>query len=123
MKDRKIIYVATMAVLVVLIAIACNVILITTGSQKSIADQTPVTMAVAPIFVPFIIGNTGSAKAIVEVKVDASGNVVSVHLIDSSPELGPERTFESTAKRWQFAPTADGTDLRTAHLTFVLRIL
>lgn len=112
-----------MAVAVVLITIAGNVILNATGSQKSIADQPAVIMAVAPIFVPFIIGNTGSAKAMVEVKVDASGNVVSAHLIESSPKLGPERTFENTAKRWQFAPAADGTDLRTAHLTFVLRIL
>lgn len=123
MRYRRSLYISIAAVAVVLTMIAGNRTLTAVPSQKSIADQPAVVMAVAPIFMPFTIGNTGIAKATVEVKVDASGKVVSASLIDSSPELGPERTFENAAKRWQFAPAADGADLRTAHLTFTLRIL
>jgi TonB family protein len=123
MRYRGSLHLSITAVAIVLTMIVGHRAFTTARGQKSIADRPAVVMAVAPIFIPFTIGNTGTAKATVEVKVDASGKVVSANLIDSSQGLYRDRTFEETAKRWQFAPAADGADLRAAHLTFTLRIL
>ena len=120
---RRKLYISIAAIVVVITIIAGHRGLTTIRSQNSIADQPAVEMAVAPIFIPFSIGNTGTAKATVEVKVDASGKVISASIIDSSQGLYRDRTFEESAKRWQFAPALNGADLRTANLTFILRIM
>jgi hypothetical protein len=85
------------------------------------STQPSVVKAVAPPFIPFIFGKTGSATVIVEVAIDPTGKVDEAHIVEFS--LFRDKSFEETAKKWVFAPAADAKQVRTARLTFVLRIM
>lgn len=84
--------------------------------------QAPlVVKAVAPPFIPFIFGKTGSATVVVEVTVDLDGKVSESRIVEAS--LFRDKAFEETAKKWVFAPAVDGKKGRKARLTFILRIV
>jgi TonB family protein len=85
------------------------------------STQPEVVKAVAPPFIPFIFGKTGSATVVVEVTVDPEGKVIEAHTVEAS--LFRDKAFEETAKKWVFAPAAEGKKERTVRLTFVLRIM
>jgi len=85
------------------------------------STQPAVVKAVAPPFIPFIFGKTGSARVVVEVSVDRTGKVDEAHIVEFS--LFRDKSFEETAKKWVFAPAGDAKQVRAARLTFVLRIM
>ena len=83
--------------------------------------QPAVIKAVAPPFFPFIFGKAGSATGVIEVKIGPDGKVTAAHIVEFS--LFKDPSWEETAKRWVFAPAAEGKRERTVRLTFVLRIM
>jgi hypothetical protein len=85
------------------------------------STQPAVVKAVAPAFIPFVFGKPGSMSTVVEVSINADGKVNKAHIVEFS--LFRDKSFEETAKKWVFAPAADTKEVRTARLTFVLRIM
>lgn len=77
--------------------------------------------AVAPIFIPFVFDKTGMNEVVVEVNVNSDGNVTSAKTV--SVTLFRDTSFETTAKRWRFAPSSDGKEERIAQIKFILRIM
>ena len=91
------------------------------GKTLAESTQPAVVQAVAPPFIPFTFGKTGSATVVVEVTVDSEGKVIEARTVEFS--LFRDKIFEETAKKWVFAPAADGKRERTVRITFVLRIM
>lgn len=86
-------------------------------------DQPSVISAVAPIFPPTAIAANINGSVVVEVKIDMSGKVTATQIIEGHPLLRQVRSFEDTARRWQFNQVTRGDALRSARLTFVFRIM
>ena len=87
-------------------------------------DQPAVRFAIAPIFIPWKFNDVGMGKAVVEVKVNAAGEVIAAKCVEGSPDFPwGDLTFAETAKLWRFAPVADGTQERILRITFVQRIV
>ncbi|SRR6266404_2790771 len=85
------------------------------------STQPSVVKAVAPGFIPFVFGKSGSMSTVVEVSIRPDGKVDEAHIVEFS--LFRDKSFEETAKKWVFAAAADAKQVRTARLTFVLRIM
>jgi hypothetical protein len=87
------------------------------------SGQPTVTVAVAPIFIPWIFDKTGVGQSIVEVTINRDGHVSSAKCIEGSADFPwGDHSFEQTALRWHFSST-NGSEERTARITFVLRIM
>jgi len=87
-------------------------------------DQPAVSFAIAPIFIPWKFNDVGMGKAVVEVKVNAAGEVIAAKCVEGSPDFPwGDLSFAETAKLWRFAPVADGTQERILRITFVQRIV
>jgi TonB family protein len=85
--------------------------------DKQTEEPPTVVAAVPPVYPGIAVQAHASGEVIVEVKIDKSGDVLSVRGEKGHPLLqGP--CFVA-ARRWKFAPAKDGTDERTARLTFV----
>lgn len=102
-------------VLIVLLA-ACSVSEIRSQTAQ---EQPRVVSAAAPIFPPIALAARAIGEVNVEVSVDAGGAVTKVHT-EGHPLL--QRSCESAAKRWRFAPSETNSLTRTARLTFVFKV-
>ena len=82
-------------------------------------EQPSVVVAVAPNYprVAKAVNFGKAAEIIVEVEIDAKGNVISTSLISGGKLF--QDVSEKAAKRWQFAPVNDSSKTRKARLTFV----
>jgi hypothetical protein len=93
-------------------------------SVETKSDQPAVRFAIAPIFIPWKFNDVGMGKAVVEVKVNAAGEVIAAKCIEGSPDFPwGDLSFAETAKLWRFAPVADETQERILRITFVQRIV
>jgi hypothetical protein len=93
-------------------------------SVETQSDQPSVRFAIAPIFIPWKFSDVGIGKAVVEVKVNAAGEVIAAKGVEGSPDFPwGDGSFTETAKLWRFAPAADGTQERVLRITFVQRIV
>jgi TonB family protein len=92
-------------------------------STNTHIEQPEVVIAVAPIFPPAAVASNTSGRVVVEVQVDAEGNVSLAKIVDGDALFRQGKIYESTARRWRFAAAKDGSGLRTARLTFVFRIM
>jgi TonB family protein len=91
--------------------------------QSTSTKQPEVVMAVAPIFPPVAVASNTSGRVVVEVQINAEGNVSMAKIVDGDTLFRQGKIYESTARRWRFAAAKAGSDLRTARLTFVFRIM
>ena len=90
---------------------------------QSSTEQPAVIAAVAPTFPPMAVVSNTSGQAIVEVAVNAAGEVVSSRIVDGHPLFRQTTHFMgAVARRWRFAPM-NGTGVRTARLTFIFTIV
>jgi TonB family protein len=78
---------------------------------------------VAPPFPPIAIASNTSGSVVVEVKVNAAGQVTLAKIKSGHPLLRQMRVFEDTAKRWQFTPTSPEISEREVQLTFICKIM
>lgn len=93
----------------------------TLKGKGSVANEEPlVVSAVAPVFPPIAVATNTSGEVVIEVEINAAGEVMSAKTVAGHSLLREVRTFEETARRWRFVPAADK---RTARLTFVFRIM
>jgi hypothetical protein len=90
-------------------------------SQPPQESESPkVVTAVAPVFIPFVLGKTGTEKVVIEVRINPLGDVTSAKTVKFS--LFGDQSIEDAAKLWQFAAAANNQE-RTVLLTFVFRIM
>jgi TonB family protein len=91
-------------------------------SQESTSIERPaVASAVAPPYPVLAVASNTSGTVAVEVKVNASGEVISVRSVGGHPLL--RQQAENTARRWRFIPAVNNSSVRAATLTFVFRIM
>jgi TonB family protein len=91
------------------------------GAQKQ-GEQPNVVKAVAPSDYPAIaVAARAEGKVIIEVKIDEKGQVKSAKGVEGLPLL--QAISSVAARRWRFAPAADGSKDRSARLTFIFRLL
>ena len=102
----------TFAVIAALLAVT-----VLAGNSQSINDAPHVIAAVAPATYPAIARAANAhGEVIIDVQVDAGGDVLSTKMISGHPLL--QRVSEEAAKEWKFSPSVEGTKARTARLTF-----
>lgn len=93
-------------------------------SAETKYDQPDVRFAIASIFIPWKFNDVGTGKAVVEVKVNAAGEVIAARNVEGSSDFPwGDLSFAETAKLWRFAPAANGTQERVLRITFVQRIV
>lgn len=86
------------------------------------ASEPPqVITAVAPVFIPFILGKTGVLRATVKVTINQVGEVSEAELVESSPLK--DLSFVETARKWRFNALSTDSQHRTAMIKYVLRIM
>jgi len=94
--------------------------LIFTGACVNASAQTndgPVVLkAVAPVFPAIAVSARATGDVIVNVKIDAKGQVISAQAVDGHALL--KAVSVSTARRWKFVPVNEANLERTAQLTF-----
>ncbi len=88
-------------------------------SQSKIAEQPKVISAAAPIFPAIALAARTLGEVVVEIKIDAAGNVTSARAMAGPPLL--RKASEIAARRWKFAVAEGSSDARTVRLTFVFR--
>ena len=87
----------------------------TTGQSTNEAPH--VIAAVAPATYPAIARAANArGEVIIEVQVNAAGDVLSTKLISGHPLL--QKVSEEAAKQWKFSPSLENTKERTVRLTF-----
>lgn len=87
-------------------------------SAQVATDQLAVVLAVAPTYSSTALHTHTSGEAVVEVKINPDGSVISVEGVSGSPLLiGGSR---SAALRWKFASGSKG--VRVVRLTFVYHL-
>ena len=81
-------------------------------------NESPVVIAaVAPATYPAIARQANAhGEVIIEVQVDAAGNVLSTKLISGHPLL--QKISEEAAKQWKFSTAQGSTKERAVRLTF-----
>ena len=84
-------------------------------NQSSI-EQPSVVSAVAPTYPPIARSARAQGDVIVEIKVDAKGNVQATKVISGHPLL--QKASERAAMRWTFSPGISDSAPRTIRLTF-----
>jgi TonB family protein len=114
---RKSYYVAS-----TLIIIASAAVALAMRPESSSTEQHPaVASAVAPAYPVLAVASNTSGTVEVEVKVSASGEVISARSVNGHPLL--RQKAEDTARRWRFIPAVNDASVRPATLTFVFRIM
>jgi TonB family protein len=109
--------------LVIILCLAGGISVFAVLPQSS-TEQPAVITAVAPTFPPMAVASNTSGRAVIEVEVNAAGEVISTHIVDGHPLFRQTTNFmESVARRWRFAPATNGADVRTAKLTFIFSIV
>lgn len=81
-------------------------------------DQLAVVLAVAPTYSPTALHTHTSGEAVVEVKINPDGSVISAEGVSGSPLL--IGGSQSAALRWKFASGSKG--VRVVRLTFVYHL-
>jgi TonB family protein len=119
--SESIIKIMTIGLIVAVVFLSAAALTTVWGSSAE--DQPSVISAVAPIFPPTAIAANINGSVVIEVKIDVNGKVTATQIIEGHPLLRQVRSFEDTARRWQFRPVAGSEALRTARLTFVFRIM
>ena len=85
-------------------------------------EQPVVTKAVAPHgYPPIAVAVKAEGKVIVEVTLNAQGEVKGARAVAGHPLL--QNFAATTARRWQFAPTTEDSKERSARLTFIFRLV
>lgn len=89
--------------------------------QARTSNEPPaVVSAVAPVFPPVAVAANISGDVVIEVDVNAAGEITSARTVEGHPLLRRIRVLEETARRWRFT---SATNARTARLTFAFRIM
>jgi hypothetical protein len=88
------------------------------SDKTSPLDEPVVTLAVVPTYSPTALHTHTSGEAVVEVKINAEGSVVSAEGVSGSPLLTGGSKF--AALRWKFASGSKG--IRVVRLTFVYHL-
>lgn len=83
-------------------------------------ESPKVVAAVAPLYPPIAVAARAISDVIVDVKVDAAGNVTSAEAVSGHPLL--QQAAKVAARRWRFESSEAKSSVRTARLTFVFRI-
>ncbi len=81
-------------------------------------DQIALLAAVSPIFPPTAVATNTSGTVLVEVEINAAGEVTSARSVSGHPLL--RKAAENAARRWRFT---SATSPHTVQLTFVFRIM
>jgi TonB family protein len=89
-----------------------------TSAQAS--ESPKVRAAVAPAYPPIAIAARAASDVVVEVSIDAGGNVSSATARSGHPLL--QQAAIQAARRWRFEPAAKDSGARTATLTFTFRV-
>jgi TonB family protein len=86
-------------------------------NAQSTGESPAVIAAVAPATYPAVARQANAhGEVVIEVQVDAAGNVPSAKLISGHPLL--RKVSEEAAKQWKFSPSQGGTKERVVRLTF-----
>jgi TonB family protein len=96
--------------------------LIETLADARTSDESPtVIKAAAPPYPPVALAARIEGKVVVEVKINAAGEVTSETAIEGHVLL--RMVAEKTASRWRFVTASEGTRDRFARLIFVFRLV
>lgn len=106
-------------------AMIAAIIIVSTISGLAVQARTSneppaVVSAVAPVFPPVAVAANINGNVVIEVEVNAAGEVTSARTVGGHSLLRRVRAFEETARRWRFTPA---TNACTVRLTFVFRIM
>lgn len=88
--------------------------------ESTFSEPPAVASAVAPPYRVLAVASNTSGTVAVDVKVNASGDVISARSVGGNPLL--RQQAENTARRWRFVRANNGS-VRAATLTFVFRIM
>ena len=95
--------------------------------SKSLVLFTPqpsVKLAIAPLFIPWKFNETGVGHAVIEVKINARGNVTSAKSVEGSADFPwGDLSYIDAAKLWQFDPSENDAAERTVRIKFVQKIV
>lgn len=81
-------------------------------------EQPSVLIAVTPVFPATAVATNTSGTVLIEVEINAAGEVTSARSVSGHPLL--RKSAENAARRWRFASAANA---RTVLLTFTFRIV
>jgi len=84
----------------------------------ALVEQPAVLKAVAPIFPATAIATNTSGTVLIEVEMNAAGEVTSVQSVSGHPLL--RKSAENAARRWRFTSAAS---VRTVRLIFAFSIM
>jgi len=87
----------------------------------SATEQPIVRTSSAPKYPPIAVPARAMGNVVVEVQIDAEGNVTSARALSGHPLL--QKVSVDAAKGWRFAPSSERNNIRTAQLTFIFRVL
>lgn len=107
----KVPFLSASAVLILFISVSAHP---SNFSQSS--NEPAAVSAVAPTFPPIARAARAQGEVVVEVKVDAKGNVKSTKVVSGHPLL--QKVSEKAAVKWKFALVGKEASGRTARLTF-----
>jgi len=110
-----------MCVLVVATSMLCGGIGFHRTALAGDVGDPKVIRAVAPVFVPFVLNETGYETVSIEVEIDSSGNVVSAKTVNFT--LFQDRSIEEAAMKWKFERGEANNKVRKAVLKFAFRIM
>lgn len=79
-------------------------------------DGPAVVAAVAPVYPPIAAAAHAIGDVTVDVKIDASGKVISAHVFEGHSLL--QAVSVGAARRWRFGPANEADTERTVRLTF-----
>ena len=113
-------YPPTWQILLCAIALAVLGTVLASAARQS-PPELKVYKAVAPVYPPIARAARAGGDVSVEVSVDRNGAVSSAHGTSGHPLL--RAAAEATAKRWQFAPDAQGTNERKATLLLTFTMM
>lgn len=97
----------------------------TLGNPLAVLTAQPgVRLAIAPLFIPWKFNEIGVGHAVIEVKINAKGNVTSAKNIEGSPDFPwGDLVYVNAAKLWQFDPSENDSAERSVKITFVQKIV
>lgn len=87
------------------------------SANRPATNGPAVVVAEAPAFSPLAKTARIEGEVRVKVGIDVKGNVISATKVSGNVLLS--EASEKAAKGWQFVPASEGTDIRTAELSFV----
>src|SRR4051794_36256385 len=86
-------------------------------ANRPATNGPAVVVAEAPTFSPLAKTAGVEGEVVVKVEIDLKGNVTSATKVFGHALLSDASV--KAAKGWQFVPAGEGTDIRTAELSFV----